>query len=122
MAFYDIEMNKRIGGYLADMYISELKIILEVDGERHKHRKKEDGERDNKIRQMLGHEWEIVRIPTGYIEKNPEKLIEAVKEVYAKKKALRAENNGFLPETYSDREKAIYAKAMLYRTERVHKA
>jgi very-short-patch-repair endonuclease len=118
---FDIEMNKRVGNYLVDMYIPELKVCLEIDGERHDHKQKEDGERDIKIRQKLGTEWEIVRIPTKYIEKNPEKLVEAVKAIYKKKKDLRENNGGILPESFSSREKALYGKAMLYRTERARK-
>lgn len=117
----DIEMNKRIGSYLVDMYIPQMKVILEVDGDRHQYSKKADGERDIKLRKILGNEWEIVRIPTEYIEKDPEKLPEAIKTIYDTKKRLRAENNGILPESFSEREKAVYAKAKQYVTQYARK-
>lgn len=113
-ADYDFEMNKKIGNYRTDVYIPDLHICLEIDGERHKHSKKEDGQRDINIRQLLGWEWEIVRIPTKYIDENPEKIIEAMNAVYSKKKELRGKNNGILPEYYSGREKAAYSDVTLY--------
>ena len=78
---YEFEANRKIGNYIIDFYIPELKVCLEVDGERHKNKQIYDKERDIKIRNELGAEWEIVRIPTKYIALNPNKLIDAVKEI-----------------------------------------
>lgn len=107
-AGYDFEMNKVIGKYTVDVFIPELFICLEIDGERHKYSKKEDGQRDLDIRHKLGSKWEIVRIPTKYIEKEPWKIAEAVQAVYDLKKRTRAKNGGILPETYSSSVKAYY--------------
>lgn len=107
-AGYDFTMNKTVGKYTVDIYLPELCVCLEIDGDRHKYSKKEDGQRDLEIRRKLGSKWEIVRIPTKYIEKQPGKVAEAVKAVYELKKQTRERNNGILPETYSSSVKAYY--------------
>jgi very-short-patch-repair endonuclease len=112
-AGFDIHMNYKVGGYTVDILIPELHICLEVDGDRHKHSKAQDGKRDVDIRLKMGKEWEVVRIPTKYIETQPEKLVEAVKAMYDNIKAIRAKNNGLLPETYSKREKQYYEQNTL---------
>jgi very-short-patch-repair endonuclease len=107
-AGYDFEMNKRIGKHIVDIFIPNLCVCLEIDGDRHKYSKKEDGQRDLEIRHKLGSKWEIVRLPTKYIEKEPWKIIEAVQSVYELKKRTREKNGGILPETYSSSVKAYY--------------
>ena len=113
-AGYDFELNHKIGKYIVDMYIPSLKVILEVDGERHEHRQLQDSKRDVELRRMLGEEWEVIRIPTQYIEQNPAKIPEAVIVMAEKKRILRKKNGGFLPQNYSKREAALYKNAMLY--------
>ena len=107
-AGYDFEMNKTVGKYTVDIFIPGLCVCVEIDGDRHKYSKKEDGQRDLEIRRKLGSKWEIVRLPTKYIEKAPEKVAEAVKAVYDLKKRTRETNGGVLPETYSSSVKAFY--------------
>lgn len=101
-----VKTQHKIGNYSADFYLEELKVILEVDGDRHKDRLLYDSNRDIKIRQLLGLDWEIVRIPTVYLDKNAEMLVEAIRELKAKKQAVRRENGGIIPETFSRRDKA----------------
>ena len=113
-AGYDIKMNYKVGKYKVDIMIPELNVCFEVDGELHKHKKAEDGKRDVEIRHILGKEWEVIRIPVKYIESQPEKIPEAIKAMYDQKKAIRAKNNGLLPETYSKREKMYYGENTLY--------
>ena len=101
-------MNKAIGKYYVDVFIPGAFVCLEIDGDRHKYSKKEDGQRDLEIRQKLGSKWEIVRNPTKYIEKKPGKIVDAIKAVYDLKKETRERNNGILPETYSRAVKEFY--------------
>ena len=113
-AGYDFELNYAVGKYVADMYIPDLKLIVEVDGERHKNTQLRDSKRDAELRRMLGDEWEVIRIPTQYIEQNPARIPEAVVAMAKQKRDLRKKNGGFLPNSYSRREQAKYAKAMVY--------
>ena len=120
-AGFDFELNYKIGKYIVDMYLPDLKLILEVDGERHDNRKLQDSKRDTELRRVLGDEWEVIRIPTQYIEQNPLKIPDAVIALAKQKRDLRKKNGGFLPNSYSKREQAKYAKAMVYETVYVDK-
>ena len=113
-AGFDFEMNKTVGKYVVDVFIPSIYVCLEVDGDRHKYSKREDGQRDLEIRHTLGSKWEIIRIPTKYIEKEPWKIAEAIKAVYELKKQTRDRNGGMLPESYSKAVKAYYEKNTLY--------
>lgn len=113
-----MSMNYRVGKYIVDIYLPEKNICLEIDGERHKGKEFEDSKRDIAIRQLLGEQWEVVRIPTTHIEENPDRLLDAIDAIYAMKKKLRKKNGGFLPNSYSKREQAQYEKAMIYKTVR----
>ena len=115
-AGYDFELNYKVGKYIVDMYLPDLKLILEVDGERHDNRQLQDSKRDTDLRRILGDEWEVIRIPTQYIEQNPLKIPDAVIALAKQKRDLRKKNGGFLPNSYSKREQAKYAKAMVYET------
>ena len=107
-AGYDFEMNKAVGKYHIDIFIPALYVCLEIDGDRHKYSKREDGQRDLEIRHKLGGKWEIIRIPTKYIEQAPGKIVDAVQAVYTLKKDTRERNNGILPESYSMTVKEFY--------------
>lgn len=103
------EPNKRVGDFVVDFYIPEMCVCLEIDGDRHEMNTIRDSKRDITIRQQLGAQWEIIRIKTNYLEKNPEKLVDAIEAIYEQKKKLRKENNGIIPEYFSRREKDLYA-------------
>lgn len=60
----------------------------------------------------MGEQFEIIRIPTKYIEKNPNKIADYVKSSYKCKKQLRKKYNGILPGHYSEREKQLYKKIL----------
>lgn len=109
-----ITLQRKIGKYTVDFFIPSLKIVLEVDGERHKSKLYYDNERDIEIRKMLGASWEIVRIKTDYLDENAPALVEAIKAVKAEKQKLRSQNNGFLPDWYSKREFAKKPKTQDY--------
>jgi very-short-patch-repair endonuclease len=93
-----------------DFMLPELCVVLEIDGYMHKYKVGNDSKRDVAIRNELGPEWEVVRIPTKYIEQNIKMLVPAIEQIYGLKQKFRAENNGFLPDNYSEREKAQYRK------------
>lgn len=116
---FDISMNHKIGKYLIDVYLPGKKVCLEIDGVLHKGNELKDSNRDTAIRQILGEEWEIIRIPTKHIEENPDRIPEAIDAIYAMKKKLRKQNGGFLPNSYSKREQAKYEKAMVYQTVKI---
>lgn len=89
-----------VGRYRVDFYLPELKIVLEVDGDRHKHKKIIDNERDFKIREILGADHEIIRVETELIEQNAELLVEAIKSIKRERQQLRKSNFGCLPAWY----------------------
>lgn len=83
-----IKMQHRVGRYQIDIVIPEKKIALEIDGERHKHKREYDSWRDIEIKQALGDGWEIVRIGTHHLEKNCGKLIAAIDALKDYKQAI----------------------------------
>ena len=105
-------IQKTVGSFRVDFILSELKVVLEIDGYMHDYKQIKDCERDQKIRQILGANWEIVRIPTKYLEKNPGQLINAIKEVKKLKQSIRVQNNGVLADWYSNRDKLRMMKAL----------
>lgn len=117
---YDIKMNFKVDRHRVDILIPELKVALEIDGDRHKYSVAVDGKRDVEIRAKLGKIWEVVRIPTKYIEEKPEKLPEAIKAMYDQIKEIRLKNNGLLPETYSKRQKMYYEQNTFQYTRKSH--
>ena len=96
----------KIGNYRVDFYVPEYKIVLEIDGQLHKNNLYRDNQRDLKIRETLGSDWEVVRISTKYIEQNARSLVDAMLAVKKEKQKIRSQHHGFLPDWYSDREKA----------------
>lgn len=100
------KMQYKIGSYKVDFFIPEYKIILEIDGEFHRNNLYRDNQRDIKIREMLGDDWETVRIGTKYIEENAKALVDAMIAIRDEKKKIRRQHNGFLPDWYSSRNKA----------------
>ncbi len=105
-----IKIQPTIANRRADFMLKEEKIILEIDGYLHEHSKEDDFKFDIEVRKELGAEWEIIRIPTKYIEHNVTMLYEAVMELKAYEQKLRKQNNGLLPDYYSKREKEVWGK------------
>lgn len=75
------KMQYKVGKYQVDFLLPEMMIVLEIDGERHKHRKNYDSERDKEIKWQLGPAWEIVRIQTENLDKNAKALPTALQKV-----------------------------------------
>mgnify|MGYP001207945548 FL=1 len=107
-----VKVQYKVANHRVDFLIPKFKTVLEIDGYMHKYHKLKDSKRDIKIRQELGEDWEVVRIPTKYIEQNAGALIRAIKELYKFKQQTRRKNNGLMPEWYSDREKTYYEKVL----------
>lgn len=105
---FEYRANYPILNYKADFYIPELRTCVEVDGISHKYKAEFDSRRDIDIRGALGSEWEIVRIPTKYIEENPTKIIEAIEALAKEKRRLRKKNFGAMPYGFSERENKHY--------------
>lgn len=99
-------MQYKIDNYVVDFYIPSLKVVLEVDGHLHRYNTYYDNERDIRIRSYLGKEWEVVRIPTKYIEANAKQVVPAIISIKAEKQKIREEHNGIIPEWYSKRNSA----------------
>ena len=75
------KMQYRVGSYQVDFLLPDLLVVLEVDGERHKHRKDYDSVRDKEIKKILGPHWEIIRISTEHLDKNAKKIPDAINKV-----------------------------------------
>ena len=75
------KMQYKIGKYQVDFLLPEIGVVLEIDGERHRYSKAKDGKRDQFIKKELGTGWDIIRIKTDYLDKNAEKLVEAINAV-----------------------------------------
>ena len=102
----NIKIQASINDYKVDFMLKDEFIILEIDGERHRSKLDYDFKRDVEIRNILGSEWEIIRIETKYIESNVEKLYDVLLDIYSYRKEVRKSNSGILPEWYSQRERA----------------
>lgn len=107
---YRVQTQVKIENYRVDCFLLKQKTIVEIDGETHASKSLYDSNRDKKIREILGPEWEIVRIPTKLLRKNPEMLIEAVRESRREKVRVRRENGGIIPAYYSKQRKAVMQK------------
>lgn len=75
------KMQYKVGRYQVDFLLEELGIVLEIDGERHNHRKDYDNKRDKAIKEQLGLGWEIIRIKTDYLDMNAKMLPKAIDKV-----------------------------------------
>ena len=75
------KMQYRVGKYQVDFLLPDLLVVLEIDGERHRHKKDYDSVRDREIKKTLGPHWEIIRIPTERLDTNAKKIPEAIDKV-----------------------------------------
>lgn len=101
----------QIGNHRVDFLIPSLKTVLEIDGQMHTFKKIKDTKRDATILNELNQDdkgWEVVRIPTKYIEQNVSKLVKATVEMRKHKQELRRKNGGFIPTYFSKRDKEYH--------------
>ena len=78
---YHIKPQAKVGSYQVDFMFPEDFIILEIDGIHHKLKKNYDTQRDKAIKEKLGNEWQIVRIPSDLIDEDVTKLPKAIENV-----------------------------------------
>ena len=83
------KLQYKIDRYQVDFLLPDYHVILEIDGDRHRYNVGRDSVRDEAIKYILGDDWEIIRIPTKYIETDASKLIIAIDKVLEAR-----ENNG----------------------------
>lgn len=105
-----VKTQYSIGRYRVDLALMDENIFLEIDGNTHSGRLKKDKDRDTKIRSLAGPEWEIVRIPTGYLEKNIKKLLPAIREIRDFQQDIRNHNGGLMPKWFSARDERAWAE------------
>ena len=103
-----VKVQAKVENYHVDFMLPELKCLLEIDGEPHSRQALYDSNRDIKIRQILGADWEVVRIPNDRIEQNALLLMEMISKLKKLKQDTRKANGGIIPAGFSkrDREKA----------------
>lgn len=77
----ETKVQYHVGKYRVDFFLPELMTCLEIDGELHRTKKTYDSNRDAEIKQMLGEGYDVVRIPTKYIDQNAQRLVDAIKQV-----------------------------------------
>ena len=75
--------QQKVGRYQVDFLLPDLQCVLEIDGDRHKHRKEHDRKRDKAIKEILGVDWEVIRIKTEYLDQNAKALPKAINEILA---------------------------------------
>jgi very-short-patch-repair endonuclease len=75
------KMQYKVGKYQVDFLLPDYMVVLEIDGERHKHRKEYDSQRDKFIKKQLGVHWEIIRLSTDDLDKNAKKIPKAIDKV-----------------------------------------
>ena len=80
------ELQHKIGKYQCDFFIPSMKVILEIDGDRHKYNQKHDTKRDAEIMRTIGRDWNIVRIKTTYLDQKADLLVEAIKSILEKRR------------------------------------
>ena len=71
-----------VGRYRVDFLLPDEFVVLEIDGDRHKHKKYTDSERDKEIKAILGFNWEIIRIDTELIRSNAKELVKAIRKIF----------------------------------------
>ena len=106
------KVQPTIAGRRVDFMLDEEKVVLEVDGFYHKNSQEKDYKFDSEVIGELGQEWEVIRIPTKYIESNITMLYEAIMGLKTYRQRIRKQNNGILPDFYSDREEKALRKIL----------
>lgn len=100
-----IKHQVKINRYRVDFVLTDLKVILEVDG-KHFHLKEnrdKENARDSIISLSVGPSWEIIHISDDDLNNNITKLVPAIKSIIEQRKYIRSQYNGIIPEWYSDR-------------------
>ena len=80
--------------YRADFCLPDMKIILEIDGDRHN--KAKDAQRDLEILGEIGQDWTVLRIPTKYVNKYPKQIYDAILDYMIEYKRKAEETPGYI--------------------------
>lgn len=99
-----VKTQYSVKGYKVDLLLPELKVAVEIDGDRHNYSKQKDAERDIYVHEALGTEWETVRVKPSIIEGHLPDILQYITGKYAKQQKLRAENDGMIPWTHDHNE------------------
>lgn len=89
-----VKPQERVGNMRVDMVLPDDKIVVEVDGPTHNHTKERDERRDACVRKILGSDWDVVRLPTEFINKHPGRIADAVYYVRKAQRELRKRTGG----------------------------
>lgn len=103
-----LQRNATVAGHKVDLLLPGEKIALEIDGYMHDQARLEDYQLDRRIRESLGVEWEVVRIPVCHVEKNVRQLLRAIRDIKAYKRQVRNKHAGIIPRWYSKRNDAAW--------------
>lgn len=71
----------KVGPYKVDFLLPDMLVALEIDGDRHKYKQRDDIIRDHHVKKALGPHWEIVRISTDDLDKDAKKIPYAIDKV-----------------------------------------
>lgn len=108
------KVQSKVGKYRVDFLLPDMHCALEIDGVLHEFKIRKDSVREIAIMDTLNKDdsgWEVIRIPTKYIEKDITKLVPAIKALYEKRQALRRQHDGFLPASWSRTNTAAHIQA-----------
>lgn len=78
---YHIKPQAKVGSFQVDFMLPDDMLIVEIDGIMHKQKKDYDKKRDIRIKEILGDQWQIIRIPTDFIDSKVEKLPTAIETI-----------------------------------------
>lgn len=107
-----VKIGSAIGSKTFDFQLPYKKVLLEIDGYLHEYSKSKDSQKDIEALKTLEDDWEVIRVPTKYIAKNISQLTTYIDEAYKYQQKIRKQNNGIMPDYYSDREKEYYKEAV----------
>lgn len=95
----------KLGRYKLDFVLPDEKIVLEIDGHIYHTDETRNREilRDDLIVLKFGLDWDVIRISDTLVNQNITRLVPAFRAVKRKRAKLREQNNGKIPEWYSDR-------------------
>lgn len=106
----------KIGRRRVDFLLPDLNVALEIDGFLHEFKVVKDSAREieimNNLHKKFGGNWEVIRIPTKFVEKDLTKLVEAIKTLYDVRQKLRKKNGGFIPTYWNRTNKVSQIKAL----------
>ena len=83
MLGYQFARQKPIGPYIVDFYCSELRLVIEIDGESHRERFEEDTQRQNDLEAM---ELEVLRFTDRKVKQDMSNVLRSIEGWIEEKK------------------------------------